>query len=423
MNIVLRQARILDPASPYHNQQTDIFIEAGIITAIGESSSTSFDKEINANGLCISPGWIDVFSHFCDPGFEYKETLESGSAAAAAGGFTDVFVLPNTNPVVHNKAAVEYIVQRSNTLPVSVHPIGAITKGCEGKELAEMYDMYDSGARAFSDGLKGVQNAGLLVKALQYLKAIDVTIIQIPDDKSLNPNGLMHEGIVSTTLGLPGKPALAEELMVSRDIELARYTDAKIHITGVTTSKSIELIRKGKSEGVAVTCSVTPYHLVFCDGDLKNYDTNLKVAPPLRTAEDRAALQQAVLDGTVDCIASHHLPQNKDEKLVEFEYASNGMIGLQTSFAVVCNTLPALTPERLVALFSTNARRIFGLRSASINLGQPATLSLFDTGQKWTFTNAMNLSKSSNSPFTGSEHKGRPIGIIHKDRVILNEEL
>lgn len=423
MNIVIRRATILDPASPYHHRQADIVIQNGIITLIGDSTGASFDKEISTKDLFVSPGWVDVFSHFCDPGFEYKETLETGSAAAAAGGFTEVFVLPDTAPFLHNKAAVEYIAQRSKTLPVTIHPIGAVTKAGEGKELAEMYDMFHSGARAFSDGLHAIQNPGLLVKALQYLKAIDATIIQLPDDRSLNSNGLMHEGIVSTTLGLPGKPALAEELMVARDIELARYTGSKIHITGLSTAKSIELVKKGKSEGVAVSCSVTPYHLFFCDADLNTYDTNLKVSPPLRTTIDRAALQQAVLDGTVDCIASHHLPQNRDEKLVEFEYASNGMIGLQTSFAVVHNIIPQLSPERIVELFSTNVRRIFGLNEITIREGTVASLTLFQRDKKWTFSQTANRSKSANTPFMGMELTGRPFGIIHKDSLFLNEEL
>ncbi|HUQ97033.1 MAG TPA: dihydroorotase [Chitinophagaceae bacterium] len=422
MNIVIRQATILDPASPHHNRQTDLTVQNGVITAIGDASDIEFDRELVAENLFVSPGWVDIFTHFCDPGFEYKETLESGSAAAAAGGFTDVFQLPNTAPFVHNKAAVEYITQRSRLLPITIHPIGGITKGGEGKELAEMYDMFQSGARAFGDGLNTIQNAGLLVKALQYLKAIDATIIQIPDDKTLASGGLMHEGIVSTTLGLSGKPALAEELMVSRDIELATYTGSRLHITGVTTAKSIALIKKAKREGVNITCSVTPYHLYFSDADLKTYDTNLKVTPPLRTAADRAALQQAVLDGTVDCIASHHLPQNVDEKLVEFEYAANGMIGLQTSFSIVHTALPQLTPERIVELFSTNSRRIFGLPNANIEVGATASLTLFQPDRKWTFTRAANKSKSYNSPFLDLSLTGRPFGIIHKDNLLLNEE-
>ncbi|MFZ1328038.1 MAG: dihydroorotase, partial [Chitinophagaceae bacterium] len=275
MNLLIKQAKVVDPSSPFNGQLADIFIEKGMITKIGTSITDKADKEISVDGLCVSPGWVDVFANFADPGYEFKETLETGAAAAAAGGYTDVLVIPNTNPCIHNKAGVEYIAQKSKSLPVNVHPIGAITKNTEGKELAEMYDMKASGAVAFSDGINSVQSAGLLVKALQYVKAFDGILVQIPDDKSINPHGLMNEGIVSTRLGLPGKPAMAEELIVARDIKLTRYAGSKLHFTGVSTKKSLEYIKRGKDSGASVSCSVTPYHLFFCDEDLQGYNTNL----------------------------------------------------------------------------------------------------------------------------------------------------
>src|SRR6185503_17981636 len=247
MKLLIKQARVVDPSSSINGQITDVFIENGIIQKIGQSISDKADQTIDIKGLHVSPGFMDVFANFGDPGNEFKETLESGSAAAAAGGYTDVMIIPNTSPTIHNKSGVEYIVQKSRSLPVNMHPIGAVTKNTEGKELAEMYDMKASGAVAFSDGIYSVQSAGLLVKALQYVKAFDGMIIQVPDDKSINPHGLMNEGIISTQLGLPGKPAMAEELIVARDIKLARYAESKLHFTGVSSKKSLEYIDRGKS--------------------------------------------------------------------------------------------------------------------------------------------------------------------------------
>ncbi len=421
MKIIIRQARIIDPSSPHHLQPADIWITDGIIRAIRPTIIEEYDLEIAVPELCVSPGWVDIFAHFNDPGFEYRETIETGAAAAASGGFTNVFLLPNTSPVVHNKSAVEYITQKSKNTISTLHPIGAITKNTDGKELAEMYDMYHSGALCFSDGLHSVQSSGVLLKALQYVKAIEAVIIQLPDDKSFASNGLMNEGIMATQLGLAGKPSLGEELLIARDIELLRYTNSKLHITGISSAKSIQLIRAAKSEGLKVTCSVTPYHLYFIDEDLNNYDTNLKVNTPLRTADDRAALQEAVLDGTVDCIAAHHLPYNSDEKEVEFEKAENGMIGLQTSYAVVKTCLPQITLEQIGQLFSTNARAIFGLPKISIKENNEAALTLFFENKEWIFTESHLLSRSKNSPFIGKSFRGKPYGIINKDKVFLNE--
>src|SRR5687767_7315696 len=293
MKVLIQQVHITDPSSPLHGTIQDILIDSGIIRDIQPTLSAQADQVISGNNLHCSPGWVDVFANFNDPGYEFKETLETGAAAAAAGGYTDVFVIPNTKPAIDSKSQAEYISRRSRTLPVTIHPIGAVTKNTEGKELAEMYDMRASGAIAFSDGLNPVQSAGLLLKALQYVKAFDGIIIQIPDDKSVGMNGLMHEGIVSTRLGLPGKPMMAEELLVARDIKLARYAGSKLHFTGVSSPKSLEYIKRAKDGGIQVTCSVTPYHLFFCDEDLMNYDTNLKVYPPVRSKPDMQALRQA----------------------------------------------------------------------------------------------------------------------------------
>jgi dihydroorotase len=420
MKILIKQARIIDPSSPHNGQITDIFIENGLISRIGNSINPEADQVVNLEGLCISPGWVDVFASFADPGFEYKETLETGAKAAAAGGYTDVLIIPNTNPVLHNKAAVEYVVHKGQHLPVTIHPIGAITRNTEGKELAEMYDMKWSGAVAFSDGVNCVQSAGLLVKALQYVKAFDGIIIQVPDDKSVNPPGLINEGVVSTQLGLPGKPAMAEELVVERDINLAEYTDSKIHLTGISTRKSADYVQKGKENGIAVSCSVTPYHLFFTDEDMTSYNTHLKVNPPIRTAEDRAALREAVLNGTVDCLASHHLPHEIDSKVIEFEYAKFGMTGLQTAYAVLNTAVAGISTERCVELLAVNPRRIFSLSPASIAEGQKAKITLFQPAATWTFTPDMIRSKSANTPFIGQTFTGKVAGIINGDNLTLS---
>ncbi|MDQ6814603.1 MAG: dihydroorotase [Bacteroidota bacterium] len=421
MKLLLKQVTISDKLSPYNGLVKDILIVDGFVAEIDNTITAAEATLIEGKKLILSPGWVDIFAHFNDPGFEYKETLETGAAAAAAGGFTHVFTLPNTQPAISSKATVEYIVQKSKSLPVTIHPLATISKNIEGRELSEMYDMYNSGAVAFSDGLHPVQTPGLLLKALQYVKAIDGVLIQLPIDKSVAKFGLINEGITSTRLGLSGIPAIAEELMVVRDIELVKYTGSKLHITGISTKKSLQIIKEAKDEGVHVTCSVTPYHLFFTDEDLYDYDTNLKTEPPLRTKEDVLALRQGVEDGIIDCIASHHMPQNRDSKICEFEYAAPGMIGLETAFSAVNKVLPQLSNDRISDLFSNNARRIFSLDQPFIAENQVADLTIFERNTEYIYSAALIKSKSRNSAFINTGLKGKAIAIIHKQKVYLNE--
>ncbi len=423
MKVLLQKVLIADNNSSHNGTTKDILIVNGTINKIADDISidTSITTIINQPNTIVSTGWIDLFSHFCDPGFEHRETLATGAAAAAAGGFTQVFILPNSQPQITSKTQVEYVVEKSKTLSVTIHPLGAITKQIEGKELAEMYDMKLSGAVAFSDGLQTIQSSGLLLKALQYVKAFDGVIMQLPNDKSIGAFGLMNEGITSTQLGLPGIPAIAEELMIRRDIDLLQYTESKLHITGVSTANSVAIIAEAKAKGLNISCSVTPYHLLFCDEDLADYDTNLKTNPPLRSRVNMMALRQAVVDGKIDCIASHHLPQNWDSKTCEFEYAKNGMISMQISYAIINQLLPQLNCQLLVDLFSNNARHIFNLPPATIVEGAVADLTLFKKEGTTTLTKDTNKSKSANSPLFNTTLQGEVIGIIHKSQLHLNK--
>ena len=420
MKHLLQQVVINDPRSPHNGTRQDILVEDGRIAAIGADLQADDAQKIQVDGLAVTPGFVDPFAHFNDPGAEHKETLESGAAAAAAGGFTHVFVLPNTKPAIDSKTQVEYVMSKAAWLPASVRPIGAITRNVEGKDLAEMYDMKSSGAVAFSDGLRPIQSAGLLTKALQYVKAFDGIIIQVPDDTSIAPHGLINGGIISTRLGLPGRPIMAEELMVARDIKLARYTNSRLHFTAVSSPKSLEYIRRAKESGLDVTCSVTPYHLFFTDEDLQQYDTNLKVNPPLRTKADQEILRQAVTEGLVDCIATHHQPHDYDAKVLEFEHARFGMIGLESAYSAVRTALPQLRAEQLVNLFSANARKIFGIAQPVIEVGAEADLCLCLPDADYTFGKEHIRSRCSNSPFIGKALKGKVLGTILGTKFTLN---
>ncbi|TXH20319.1 MAG: dihydroorotase [Chitinophagaceae bacterium] len=419
MNTLIKNAIIVDASSPQNGKPVDIFIQKGKIQKIDFNINESADTIIEAEDLHVSIGWCDLFSDLADPGLEYRETIESGATAAAKGGYSDICIVPNTQPTIDQKSSVEYIKHKSKDLAVHIHPLGAISPNCDGKALAELYDMKMSGAIAFTDGWHPMQAPGVLVKALQYVKSFKGLIIQIPDEKSIQPSGLMHEGIVSTQMGLLARPSLSEDIAVNTNIQLSEYAGSKIHLTGISSKEGIERIRQQKQVGAQVTCSVTPYHLFFTDEDLRSYDSNLKVFPVIRSASDQAALIDAVNDGTVDCIASHHRPQHSDHKELEFEYAKNGMIGLQTTYAVL-NKIVNQNQSKIVDLLAINPRKILGLEMPEIKEGATACLTLFQPNKKWTFTKEENASISKNSAFFDVEFTGKPLGIINNQHVFIS---
>ena len=419
MNVLIQQATIIATHSTYHQKVKDILIVNGIIVQIADNIKNENYTIINGTNLHVSVGWLDIFADFGTPGYEHKESLETGAKAAAAGGFTDVMLVPTTLPITDNSTQVQFLKERSNILPITIHPIGAVTKATEGQTLTEMYDMHQHGAVAFSDAKKNIQQAGVMLKALQYATAKNATIIQIPNDTSISNGGLINEGVQSTKLGLPGMPAIAEEIMIARDIELAIYAEASLHFTGVSTKKAIDLIKAAKKDGYKITCSATPYHLFFSDEDLSSYNTNLKVTPPLRKKVDVLALQQALCNGDIDCIASHHCPQSWDDKTCEFEYAKNGMITLQTLFGTVNGVVK--NTERLVKMLTENNRRIFDIPLPNIEEKAEACLTIFEPDTKYIFEENRIESKSKNSAFVGQMMQGKVIGIIHKGKSVMNK--
>ncbi len=419
MQILIKKAIILCSDSKYHLKKKDVFIKNGVIEKIADSITEKAKIVIDKKNTYISPGWVDVLADFCDPGYEHKETLSSGIETAGAGGYTDVFLLPNTNPVTSNKAAVEYI--KNDNEIVNLHPIGAVSKNIEGKDLAEMNDMNLAGAIAFSDGKKNIQNSGLLLKALQYVKTFGGNIIEIPEDREIAKNGLMNEGEISTQIGVQGKASIAEDIHTYRNIELLRYTNSKMHLSGISTKKSIDLVRQAKKQKLDITCSVTPYHLLYTDKHLETYNSIYKVSPPLRGEEDRKALIKAVEDGTIDCIASHHSPQNWDDKQVEFEYAQNGMITLQTMLNMLMQVSDHIPTEKWVSMLSQKPREIFKMEKHKIEENAKACVTIFSTSEQWCFDEKSNKSLSGNSPLLNQDMTGKILGVVNNNQYRIYE--
>jgi len=401
MRVLIKQAKIIQAASPLHNQVMDILMEDNTIVSIAKHiDEAGVEKIISEKELVFSPGWVDLMADYAEPGYEYKEGIKNGLAVAAKGGFTDVVIVPNTQPAISNKASVQFALQQAQGAAARLHVLGSISANTDGQGLAEMLDMHEQGAVGFTDGWKPLQNAALMLKALEYVKAFKGVLVQIPMDTTLASNGLMHEGITSTQLGMAGIPSIAETVLLQRDIDLLQYTQSRLHISGVSCAASLDLIRRAKAAGLHITCDTTPYHLLFNDNALVSYNSLYKVMPPLRTEEDRLALIAGLKDGTIDLIASHHRPQDWDAKQKEFEYASYGMAVQEYSFAALYSKLEKeLSIERWMDLFANNARCIFNLPYQIIQEGASGNFSLVSLQHTHTIQVATGQSKSNNMPF------------------------
>ena len=414
MKFLFKNATIIDPNSKYNGKTTDVLIKDGKIVEIKKKIEAGKAKVVQIKGICLSPGWVDVGTQICDPGFEHREDLESAAAAAAAGGFTRVLAQANTSPAIQSKSEVLYLQQSTREFPVSFQAIGALSADLKGENITEMSDMNAAGAVAFSDGKKPVQSTGLLMRALQYVKAFDGIVINHPHDEAIAGKGQVHEGYVSTTLGLKGIPSLAEDLMVRRDIALAEYTDSRLHISNISTEGAVKAIKEAKKKGLKVTASVAVMNLVFDEENVANFDPNYKVLPPLREKSDQKALIKGLKNGTIDFISSNHIPWEAESKSLEFSYAEFGVISLQTAFSLSNTHLKGFTSEELVQKWSLAAREIFGLPKVTIAVGEEAELTAFIPTEKFSFTKSNNLSKSKNTPLLDSELMGKVVGIFNK---------
>ncbi len=417
MNLLIKQATVVDSTSPHNGRVVDILIEKGVITQIKKTITPEKGvKTIEADGLHVSAGWLDMQVNFCDPGYEHKETLNNGLKSAAKGGFTSVCLMSGTNPPLHNKAQIEYVANRAKDNLVEVLPIGTLSHNQEGKDLSEMYDMKVSGAVAFSDYKKSTKDAGLILRALQYSQNINSFIITHCDDKTISHDGLVNEGVTSTKLGLKGIPALAEEIMLQRNIQILEYTGGKMHIPTISTKGSVELIKKAKAKKLNITCGVAAYNLLLDDSELEGFDTNYKVNPPLRTKEDIDALKKGLADGTIDVIVSDHAPQDIESKDLEFDHADNGMVGLESCFGVLNMALSSkLSLENIVDALTKNPRTILGLDTVSVKEGAEANLTLFNPTKKYVFGKSHIVAANKNSGIIGKELKGEVIGVVNKN--------
>jgi dihydroorotase len=419
-DLVLRGGRVFDPAAARPMDQTgDIRIAHGRIVEIGRGLVGG--RIIDVKDLWIVPGLIDLHVHLREPGQEYKEDIETGTRAAAAGGFTTICCMPNTRPVNDQRTVTELIVRRAKEIgAVRVRPIGAITQGLEGKALADIGDMKEGGIVAISDDGRPVMNAGVLRRAFEYARTFDLPVVQHAEDLDLAEGGAMNEGAVATRIGVKGQPACAESSMVARDLEIVEWTGARYHVAHVSTARSVALIREAKRRGLPVTCEVTPHHLALTDEACGHYDTRTKVMPPLRTAADQEALLEGLGDGTIDCIATDHAPHSPVEKDVEFECAAPGMLGLETALPIILDfvRMGTLDDKRAIAALTGAPARAFGLPGGGLAVGAVADLCVIDPERPLTITADELASKSKNTPFLGQTLAGRAVLTLVEGRVV-----
>lgn len=422
MRTLFQGIKVIDPSSPFHQQTVNLVVDQGKIAYVG-TDSPACEEVVDVPGLSLSAGWVDMRCWVGDPGLEHKEDLASAAAAAAKGGFTRVLVMPDVEPVSQSRNAMIYLQQQSQALPVSFLPAGAISVDAQGQDLTEMIDLHQAGALAFTDGENGIQKADLLIKALQYAQFFQGLIIQRAQDERLSQHGLMHEGLASVQMGLKGIPALAEEVMVARDLKLLEYAGGKLHLSLVSTAGAVALIREAKARGLQVTCDVASYQVAFTDEEIVPFDSNYKVNPPFRSADDRQALIQGLQDGTIDALVSGHHPQDSECKNLEFDLADFGIINLETAFAVANSFLEGkLSAEQLVDKLALGPRRILGLAQPLIQEGEEAEFTLFQVEGDWVPQAASRASKSANSPFFGKTLTGKVFGIFHKNQLVRNPE-
>ena len=426
MQVLLKGVRIIDPEQKI-DQKSDIFIEDGIIKEIGSIDSTKYDdaKVLELDNNICAPGLYDMHVHLREPGREDKETILTGSNSAAAGGFTGIACMPNTSPAIDSAEVVKFITEKSKEHLVDVHPIGAVTKGRKGEALSPMLELADAGAKGFSDDGDVIKTAAILRNALEYSQMIDVPIIEHCEDASM-AGGAMNESKVSTELGLPSIATVAEDLIVMRGILMSEYTGGVFHVAHISSKRSVELVRDAKKRGIKVTAEVTPHHFTLTDENVKTFDTNFKMNPPLREQKDIDAVIKALQDGTIDCIASDHAPHAIEEKEMEYVYAPNGILGLETQLGITLTELlhsKILTIEQIIEKLSINPRKILRLPVPKISVGEKANLTIIDTELEWEVDKNNFKSKSKNSPFHKRILKGKSVAAINNCQMFHNDEI